>query len=97
MAESARILVVEDNKDLAFGLRTNLEVQGYQVLLADDGLTGLQLAFGESPEMIILDLMLPKMDGIEVLRKIRKKDTETPILIKLDGESWWGARPDLWN
>lgn len=81
MTDTASILVIEDNKDLAFGLRTNLEVQGYQVLLADDGLTGLKSALGESPEMIILDLMLPKMDGIEVLRKIRKKDTETPILI----------------
>lgn len=81
MTDTASILVIEDNKDLAFGLRTNLEVQGYQVLLADDGLTGLKSALGESPDMIILDLMLPKMDGIEVLRKIRKKDTETPILI----------------
>jgi len=81
MTEPASILLIEDNKDLAFGLRTNLEVQGYQVLLAEDGPTGLQSALGESPEMIILDLMLPKMDGIEVLRKIRKKDPDTPILI----------------
>ena len=81
MTETARILVVEDNRDLAFGLRTNLEVQGYQVLLAEDGVTGLQHALGNSPDLIILDLLLPKLDGIDVLKKIRKKDTATPILI----------------
>jgi len=79
--ETARILVIEDNRDLAFGLRTNLEVEGYQVMLAEDGITGLQHALGNSPDLIILDLLLPKLDGIDVLKKIRKKDTATPILI----------------
>lgn len=79
--ETARILVVEDNSDLAFGLRTNLEVEGYQVMLAEDGITGLQCALDNSPDLIILDLLLPKLDGIDVLKKIRKKDTATPILI----------------
>lgn len=81
MIETARILVVEDNRDLAFGLRTNLEVEGYQVMLAEDGITGLQHALSNSPDLIILDLLLPKLDGIDVLKKIRKKDTATPILI----------------
>ena len=81
MTETARILVVEDNRDLAFGLRTNLEVEGYQVLLAEDGVAGLQHALGSSPDLIILDLLLPKLGGIDVLKKIREKDTTTPILI----------------
>jgi len=78
---TADILVVEDNEDLAFGLQTNLEVQGYGVMVARDGEMGLRAALNDRPDMIILDLMLPKMDGIEVLRKIRKNDKSTPILI----------------
>ena len=81
MADTIKILIVEDNQDLAFGLRTNLEVQGYAVMLAEDGPTGLQLALAESPGLIILDLMLPRMGGIDVLKKIRASGTDTPILI----------------
>ena len=81
MTESQRILLIEDNQDLAFGLRTNLEVEGYEVALVEDGAKGLAVAQDCSPDLIILDLMLPKMDGIEVLRKIRKSDSRTPILI----------------
>ncbi len=81
MGEGARILVVEDNKDLAFGLQTNLEVQGYDVMLANDGAVGLQLALSELPDMVILDLMLPKLDGINVLKKLRKQNMTMPILV----------------
>jgi two-component system alkaline phosphatase synthesis response regulator PhoP len=81
MNQTARILVVEDNSDLAFGLRTNLEVQGYEVLVAEDGLTGLRRALDDSPDLIVLDLLLPKLDGIDVLKKVREKDTATPVLI----------------
>lgn len=77
----AHILVIEDNRDLAFGLQTNLEVQGFQVSLADNGLAGLKLALDVRPDLIILDLLLPKLNGIDVLKRIRKKDTGTPILI----------------
>ena len=81
MTEPQRILLIEDNQDLAFGLRTNLEVQGYEVAFVEDGVMGLAVAQDCPPDLIILDLMLPKMDGIEVLRKIRKSDSRTPILI----------------
>ncbi|MBT8083289.1 MAG: response regulator transcription factor [Gammaproteobacteria bacterium] len=81
MVEAACILVVEDNADLAFGLRTNLEVEGYQVILAEDGQAGLACALNDKPDMIILDLMLPKLNGIDVLKRIRKKDASIPILI----------------
>ena len=81
VTDAATILIIEDNQDLGFGLRTNLEVQGYIVELAEDGLAGVESAFRKSPDLIVLDLMLPKLNGIEVLKKIRKEDSETPILI----------------
>ena len=81
MGNDARLLIVEDNDDLAFGLRTNLEVQGYQVELAADGREGLLRAQQDAFDLIVLDLMLPKMNGIEVLKKIRKTNPSTPILI----------------
>lgn len=81
MTDSQRILIIEDNQDLAFGLRTNLEVQGYEVALEEDGVSGLAVAQDCPPDLIILDLMLPKLDGIEVLRNIRKSDFRIPILI----------------
>ena len=55
MADAAKIRIVEDNQDLAFGLSTNLEVQGYEVTLAEDGPTGLELALSDAPDLIILD------------------------------------------
>ena len=81
MPEAAQILIIEDNHDLAFGLRTNLEVQGYDIELAENGRQGLALAMQESFDLIILDLMLPEIGGIDVLRQLRKKDRQTPVLI----------------
>lgn len=76
-----RILIVEDNPDLAYGLRTGLEIEGYQVEVADDGLVGLQRAREWQPALIILDLMLPGMDGYRVLRTLREEGEEMPVLI----------------
>lgn len=81
MTEAARILIIEDNQDLAFGLRTNLEVQGYEVEMAHDGLEGLRIAQQITVDLIMLDLMLPTLGGIDVLKKLRKTDKTTPILI----------------
>lgn len=78
---SARILVVEDNPDLAYGLRNNLEIEGYHVDVADDGTTGLARARDASPDLIILDLMLPGMDGYRVLRALRDEGRRMPVLI----------------
>ncbi|HEX4600242.1 MAG TPA: response regulator, partial [Gemmatimonadales bacterium] len=63
-----RILVVEDNPDLAYGLRNNLEIEGYQVEVEEDGTTGLERARTGGPDLVILDLMLPGLDGYRVLR-----------------------------
>ena len=58
-----RILVIEDNRNLATGLRNNLEIEGYEVEIASDGTSGLSLARTTQPDLIVLDLMLPGMDG----------------------------------
>jgi len=76
-----RILLVEDNKNLATGLRNNLEIEGYEVHVAGDGSAGLSLARSLSPDLIVLDLMLPGMDGYRVLRTLREEGMDTPVLI----------------
>src|SRR3954469_11454782 len=77
----SRVLVVEDNPDLAFGLRNNLEIEGYDVIVADDGPSGLTRAREALPDLVILDLMLPGMDGYRVLRALRTEGFERPVLI----------------
>ena len=77
----ARILIVEDNPDLAFGLRNNLEIEGYDIAVAEDGLAGLRDARATRPDLIILDLMMPGMDGYRVLRTLRDEGNSTPVLI----------------
>ena len=81
IAAMTRVLVVEDNPDLAFGLRNNLEIEGYEVLVAGDGPTGLTRARDWLPDLVILDLMLPGMDGYRVLRALRAEGFERPVLI----------------
>ena len=76
-----RILIVEDNPDLAFGLRNNLEIEGYDITVAEDGIAGLNLARALAPDLIILDLMMPGMDGYRVLRTLRDEGNLTPVLI----------------
>ncbi len=76
-----RVLVVEDNPDLAFGLRNNLEIEGYQVEIAEDGLSGLKKTREWKPDLIILDLMLPAVDGFRVLKTLREEGLQTPVLI----------------
>lgn len=81
MQDRARILIVEDNQELAFGLRTNLEVQGYEVRVAGDGPAGLVEADKHEPNLVILDLMLPHLGGMEVLETLRASGATMPILI----------------
>jgi len=76
-----RILVVEDNDDLAFGLRNNLEVEGYEVAVERDGRAGLDRARTWRPDLMVLDLMLPGLDGFRVLRSLREGGDATPVLI----------------
>lgn len=81
MTAVSRILVVEDNRDLAFGLRNNLEIEGYDVQVESDGRRGLTQARDTKPDLIILDLMLPGLDGFRFLRELRGGGSDIPILI----------------
>jgi DNA-binding response OmpR family regulator len=76
-----RVVVVEDNPDLAFGLRNNLEIEGYDVEVAGDGIAGLQTVRTVEPDLVILDLMLPGLDGFRVLRALREEGRDMPVLI----------------
>jgi len=76
-----RILVVEDNADLAYGLRNNLEIEGYEVVVVEDGTKGLARARDAAPDLVILDLMLPGLDGYRVLRALRDEGRRMPVLI----------------
>jgi two-component system, OmpR family, alkaline phosphatase synthesis response regulator PhoP len=77
----ARILLVEDNAELAAGIRYNLELEGYEVRVAEDGPGGVQAAREFSPDLVILDLMLPGMDGFQVLRTLREERIQVPVLV----------------
>src|SRR2546427_4411285 len=76
-----RILVIEDTPDLAYGLRNNLEIEGYDVEVAKDGTRGLSGARTANPDLVVLDLMLPGMDGFRVLRALREDGHGMPVLI----------------
>lgn len=76
-----RILIVEDEKNIVDILVFNLQVKGYQTLEAYDGEAGLQLALEQNPDLILLDLMLPKMNGFDVCKAIRQAGQTTPILM----------------
>lgn len=76
-----RIVLVEDNANLALGLRNNLEFEGYDVEVAADDLAGLERIRSAPADLVILDLMLPALDGYGVLLQMRADGIETPVLI----------------
>ena len=76
-----RVLIVEDNRDLAYGLRNNLEIEGYEVDVASDGNAGFERAASTRPDLVVLDLMLPGMDGFRVLRALRDAELAMPVLV----------------
>ncbi|UCF14378.1 MAG: response regulator transcription factor [Phycisphaerales bacterium] len=75
------ILIVEDDAAMLRGLKDNFEFKGYQVLTAADGEEGLEKALSGKPDLIVLDIMLPKINGYEVCRLIRKESLEMPIIM----------------
>src|SRR5688500_14530042 len=75
------VLIIEDNTDLAYGLRNNLEIEGYEVDVAVDGAAGLARAAATRPDLVILDLMLPGLDGYRVLKSLRDRGEQVPVLI----------------
>jgi len=75
------ILVIEDDPAIRLGLRKTLGFEGYRVLDAADGERGLEMVYDEHPDLVVLDLMLPRVNGYEICRTIRKHDPTLPILI----------------
>ena len=76
-----RILVIEDEPQMLLGLRDNLELEGYEVQTASDGEEGLARAASFSPDLVILDVMLPKKNGFDVCRELRARSIATPIVM----------------
>ncbi len=75
------VLIVEDEPPLMRGLSDSFRAQGFEVLGAADGESGLEAALSKKPDLILMDVMLPRMNGYEVCRAIRDKDADTPILM----------------
>lgn len=75
-----RVLVVEDNVKMAESIRRGLEERGYSVDVCHDGEDGLRLATTEPYDLIVLDILLPKRDGVEILRRMRQKELQTPVI-----------------
>lgn len=76
-----RILVIEDDPSISLGLRMNLEAEGYHVEVAEDGEDGLLRARAHGADLVILDLMLPKLNGFELLRRIRDENNSVPVIV----------------
>ena len=76
-----KVLVIEDNANLAFGLTRSLESEGYEVEAAEDGPRGLELARHSGVDLVVLDLMLPGLDGYGLLRQLRAEGSDVPVLI----------------
>jgi len=77
----SRILIVEDDRSILRGLKDALSRQSYEVLIATDGEQGHQLIRTGNPDLVILDIMLPKMDGLELCRKLRREGVTMPLLM----------------
>jgi DNA-binding response OmpR family regulator len=79
--DNRRVLVVEDDRSISLGLRMNLEAEGYHVAVAEDGERALEAVRADPPELVILDVMLPKKNGLEVLDTMRREGLSMPVII----------------
>ena len=76
-----KILIVEDEPGMVAGLRDNFEFEGYQVLSAMDGVSGLERALADTPDLVILDVMMPRMSGLDVCKQLKSKRPAIPIIM----------------
>jgi two-component system alkaline phosphatase synthesis response regulator PhoP len=77
----SKILIVEDEPDMVLGLKDNFEFEGYEVLTAADGQAGLERARAAKPDLLVLDIMLPRLSGLEVCKTLRGEGFEGPIIM----------------
>jgi len=94
--EKKRVLVIEDDHHIAEGLNLNLSLQGYEVGIALNGLAGLQMWREWRPDLIVLDIMLPGIDGLSILRNIRLEDETTVLTITSPNLSAWRSFCCAW-
>lgn len=78
---SPKLLIIEDESELAAGLKDNFEFEGYAVTIAADGEEGLRRAFGDPPDLILLDVMMPKVSGLDVCKTLRGRGLTMPIIL----------------
>jgi DNA-binding response OmpR family regulator len=76
-----KILIVEDEPNMVAGLRDNFEFEGYQVMTAGDGVEGLRRALDDSPDLVVLDVMMPKMSGLDVCKQLKAKRPSIPVIL----------------
>src|SRR5438094_6501782 len=76
-----RILIVEDEPNMVAGLRDNFEYEGYDVIAARDGAEGLDRALNEAPDLVVLDVMMPKMSGLDVCKQLKAKRPSLPVIM----------------
>jgi DNA-binding response OmpR family regulator len=80
-SERKRILIIEDEPAMVAGLRDNFEYEGYEVISAEDGVAGLERALGDEPDLVVLDVMMPRMSGLDVCRQLKTKRPSVPIIM----------------
>ena len=78
---AAKILIVEDEPNMVAGLRDNFEFEGFEVFTASDGVQGLEKALKESPDLVVLDVMMPRMSGLDVCKQLKAKRPSIPIIM----------------
>ena len=76
-----KILIVEDEPNMVAGLRDNFEYEGYEVITAPDGVAGLERAIKEKPDLVILDVMMPRMSGLDVCKQLKAKRVSVPVIM----------------
>ena len=80
-SKKTRILIVEDEPAMVAGLRDNFEYEGYEVISAADGVEGLERALADRPDMVVLDVMMPRMSGLDVCKQLKTKMPALPIIM----------------